>query len=172
MGKSSKKAPKNEKEWEAEAERIEATLRQNGTVTTSLPKEFTKPEDFLKINGTNMLDVDLTGYSLGDLPKQKAFKDAKIDYAGKVHGYLTFMIKNKPNKKHKADLKAEQEQKKLRGLRPYDKSLFGDDVEAREVVMKEALWDEDKKEVTMTREVFMERGGSRSFYEKSEGHAW
>ena len=166
MGKSSKKAPKNEKEWEAEAERIEATLRQNGTVTTELPKKFTKPEDFLKVNGTNMLDVDLTGYSLEDLPKQAAFKKAKIDYAAKVHGYLTFMINNKPNKKRKADLKAEKEEKRLRGERPLDESLFDGDVEAREAAMKEALWNDDKKEVTMPLGRFQKLGGCRTFWKK------
>jgi len=161
-----KKNPTTATGWATEAERIRDILLQNGTVRTELPKEFTKPEDFLKINGTNMLDVDLTGYSLGDLPKQKAFKDAKIDYAGKVHGYLTFMIKNAPTKKRKADVKAEQEQKRLRGARPYDKLLFGDDVEARRAAMKKGIWDDKKKTVTMPLGRFQELGGCRAFWDK------
>ena len=134
--------------------------------------ELKTEADWVKINGLNMLDVDLTGYSLEDLPKAKAFKKSKMDFYSKVYGYLSFMIQNAPKKKRKGDVKAEQQQKRQRGDRPYDKLLFGDDVEAREAAMEKALWNEDKMEVTMTQDVFCERGGCwafwNKFYEKQE----
>ena len=68
MGKAEKKWPKNEREWEREAERIEAVLNQNATLWTPIPKELKTEAAWVKINGRNMRLFDPTGYSVEDLP--------------------------------------------------------------------------------------------------------
>jgi len=158
--------PKTEGQWKKELARIADVLRQKGTKPTPFPTKLETKEDFLKINALNAHKFDPTGYSKEDLPPVPAFKEAGVKYFQKVRGYLYFMIKNAPDKKRKADNEEEKAKRVKSGQRPLDKSLFGDDVEAREAAMKKAAWDADKMEVTMKKDDFRDLGGCQEFWDK------
>ncbi len=151
--------PKNEKEWKKEMTRVADEARKRGDKATPFPTELTKPEDWLKINARNVLKYDPAVHSVVGLPLQQAFKDSKMFHGAKVYSYLSFMIQNAPKKKRLAERNEEKEQKKLRGLRPYDPSLFPNPA-ARRAAMIKFLWNADKKEVTMDRPAFEELGGN------------
>ena len=99
--------------------RIEGALRQKGTPTAPVPTELTKPEHFLKFDATNMRRFDPTGYKPEDLPPQTAFQKAGMAYFTRVHGYLSFKIKNAPNKKRQLD----NEEEKAKRLKSGDCDL-------------------------------------------------
>jgi len=161
---SKAKPKKDEAYWEAERQRLSEKLRE--TNTTPFPTQLESQEDWLKIRWPNVHKFNPAGLTTTDLPAAARFREAGVDNATQLHGYLSFKIKEAQSKKRKLALKAEQELKKQCGERPLDESLFGGNVEAREAAMNKALWNEDKKEVTMKKDDFVELGGCQGFWKK------
>jgi len=154
-------------QWETERRNnCEALRAENKLPTTPFPERLDSPARWLEITWPNVTKFNPEGYSKEDVPTQKAFRDAKVYKANKLHGYLLFKINEAQSKKRTAEREAERERKRLRNERPLDKSLFGDDVEAWEAAMKKAAWDNDKKRVVLGLEKFVNRGGSPAFWYK------
>ena len=159
----SKRGRKDATYWETQRRRLSEKLRE--TEETPFPTQLETEEDWLKIRWPNVHKFNPAGLTTA-LPAAARFREAGVDQATQLHGYLSFKIKEAQSKKRKLALKAEQELKKQCGERPLDESLFGGNVEAREAAMNKALWNEDKKEVTMKKETFLELGGCQHFWRK------
>ena len=161
-----KKRPTDARGWDRLIGRIAGELREKGIKAMPFPKELKTREDLSMISFLNAREFDPAGYSKEDVPTAAALREAGVSHYDQLRDYFLFKVRTASSKKRKGVLDAEKELKRLRGERPLDKKLFGNDVEAREAAMKAAAWDDKKKKVTMELNDFTGRGGCKKFWVK------
>ena len=163
-------AADQKKKWEALQARLSEKMLETQSKPTPFPDKLTTLKQWRSLDWTCVGDKRLLLKSLADVPRQEDFvRDNETPYATNLFTFIRWRIKcaedSAKKKKRKAEREAEKALKRLRNERPYDKLLFPNR-EARRAAMKKAIWNDFKKEVTMGRDDFLERGGSGNFWKE------
>ena len=164
------KAEIEKQKQEALRARLAKKMLETQSEATPFPDKLTTLADWQCVDWTCAGDKRLLKKTLDDVPMQTDFvRDNETPNATQLHTFIRWRIKSAEDsaksKKRTAEREAEKALKRLRGERPLDQKLFGDDVEAWEAAMEAAAWDNDKKRV-MDQTKFVKRGGSPAFWRK------